>query len=97
MKFMHITFHFEYSEAIEEILDKYQIRDFVRYPRVESKDSDGKHFGNQVFPGHSAVIQAQVPEEKVEQLFTDLKQFKEDRKSHQHLEAVVLPIESRLE
>ncbi len=96
MKFLHITFHFQFSETIEEILDKHEIRDYIRVPMVESNDRDGKHFGSQVFPGNSSLIQAQVPEEKVDDILSDLKRFREEKLSHQHLEALVLPVEQRL-
>ena len=96
MKFMHITFHFQFSENIEEILDRHEISDFIRVPMVESKDRDGKHFGSQVFPGNSSLIQALVPEEKVEYILAELKKFREEKLSHRHLEALVLPVEKRL-
>src|SRR6056297_3469703 len=97
MKFMHITVHFEYADAIEAILDDHEIRDFARYSMREGKDRDGKHYGSQVFPGNTTIYQAQVPEEKVDPVLADLKGFREAKQSHQHLEAVVLPIERRLE
>ncbi len=97
MKLLHITFHFEYSEDIEAILDRHGISDFVRIPMVEGKDSDGKHYGDQVFPGNSSIVQAQVAEEILEDLLADLKAFKEEKESHYHLQALVLPVERRLE
>jgi hypothetical protein len=97
MKFLHITYHFEYSENVEAILDRHGISDFVRIPMVEGKDRDGKHYGNQVYPGNSSVVQAQVPEEALEDLLADLKEFKEEKESHYHLQALVLPVERRLE
>jgi hypothetical protein len=97
MKFMHITVHFEYADAIEAILDNHEIRDYARYAMREGKDRDGKHYGSQVFPGNTTIYQAQVPEEKVDAVLADLKEFRESRPSHQHLEALVLPVEKRLE
>ncbi|MCF8085940.1 MAG: hypothetical protein K9J48_03500 [Desulfohalobiaceae bacterium] len=97
MKFLHIIFHFEYSEDIEAILDEHGIQDFVRIPMVEGKDRDGKHYGNQVYPGNSSVVQAQVPEEKLESVLDDLKAFKDSKASHRHLQALVLPVERYLE
>ena len=97
MKFLHITFHFEYSEDIEAILDRHGIADFVRIPMVEAKDRDGKHYGNQVYPGSSSVVQAQVPEEELEPVLEDLRAFKESKDSHRHLRALVLPVEQYLE
>lgn len=97
MKFMHITVHFEYADAIETILDDHEIRDFARYAMREGKDRDGKHYGSQVFPGNTTIYQAQVPDEKVDAVLADLKAFRDAKPSHQHLEALVLPVERRLE
>jgi hypothetical protein len=97
MKFVQITYHFEYADTLEDILDDHAIRDYARYSMIEGKDRDGKHFGSQVHPGNVSVIQAQVPEETVHPLLEDLKSFKEGKKAHRHLEALVLPIERRLE
>ena len=96
MKFMHITFHFEYSDNIEQILDRHEIENFVRYPMREGCDRDGKHYGTQVYPGSTTVVQAQVPDEQVEDMLRDLKAFRDEKNSHRHLEALVLPIEQRL-
>jgi hypothetical protein len=96
MKLMIISFHFEYGEDIEFILDQHAIRDYVRFPMLEGKDRDGKHFGNQVFPGNVTVVQAQVEDRAVEELFQDLKSFKQSKDSHRHLQAVLLPVEDQL-
>jgi nitrogen regulatory protein PII-like uncharacterized protein len=93
MKFVHISVHFEYGKAIEEILDARGVGDYVRYSMIESKDIEGKHFGTQVFPGNASVIQALVDEEVVEDLFEELEKFRKKKMSRHHLRAVVLPIE----
>lgn len=97
MKFVHVSYHFEYSEAIEEILDEHDVRDYVRYSMMEGRDFEGKHFGSQVHPGNVSVVQAQVEESTLDELMADLKEFKENKKAHEHLEVLVLPIERRLE
>jgi len=97
MKFVHITFHFEYGDVIEQILDRHEIENYVRHYMCEGKDCDGKHYGTQVYPGSSTVVQAQVPDEKLGDLLSDLKGFKDEKQAHRHLEAVVLPVEKRLE
>jgi hypothetical protein len=96
MKLLQISFHFEYTDAIEDILDRNAIRDFVRYPQVEGADRDGKHFGSQVYPGSVAVVQAQVPPDRLGPLLEELRSFRDEKKAHAHLEALVLPIEQRL-
>ncbi len=96
MKLLFISFHFEYSEEIEAILDQNQVQDFVRYPMLESKDIDGKHFGSQVFPGNSSVVQALVDEECLQSIKEDLRAFQQSKISRRHLQAFVLPIEADL-
>jgi len=97
MKFLHVTFHFEYGDAIEGILDRHGIRDYVRYPMMEGKDAEGKHFGSQIFPGSTSVVQALLPDGSTEPLLGDLRRFKQEKSSHKHLQAVVLPVERSLE
>lgn len=96
MKLVIITFHFEYTDAIEAILDQQGIADYVRLAMIEGKDADGKHFGSQVFPGNSSVVHAQVPEERLQSCLDELARFRAAKPAHQHLQALVLPIERRL-
>lgn len=96
MKLLHLSFHFEYAEQIESILDRCEVRDYARYSMIEGSDRDGKHFGTQVFPGNVTVIQAQVPEDKIDGLFKELQAFREKKDAHRHLQALVLPVERRL-
>jgi len=58
MKLLYLTYHFEFSDQIEKILDAHEIENFVRYAFVEGKDRDGRHYGTKVFPGQSSVVQA---------------------------------------
>lgn len=97
MKFVHITFHFEYADEIERILDRHEVENFVRYSMLEGKDCDGKHYGTQVYPGSTTVVQARIPEDKLKELMEDLRAFKVEKEAHRHLEAIVIPIETRLE
>ena len=98
MKLLHVSFHFEYAEIIEQILDRHGVDDYTRYSMIEGKDRDGKHFGTQAFPGSVTVIQAQVPDdrEKVDALFRDLQAFREEKDAHRHLQVLLLPVERRL-
>jgi hypothetical protein len=96
MKLVHITFHFEFAEIIEKILDRYDIPAFARYPMIEGKDGDGKHYGNKVFPGTITVVQALAADEEVEHLLDALGSFKKEKEAHEHLEVLVLPVERRL-
>jgi hypothetical protein len=96
VKFLHLTYHFQYTDLIEDLLDYHNIQDYTRYSMVEGKDDQGKHFGTQVYPGNTSVVQAQVPEESVDPLLSDLREFRDEKKAHEHLEALILPIERRL-
>ena len=96
MRLLHLTFHFEYADAVEQILDRSGIIDFARYSMIEGKDCDGKHFGTQVHPGSVTVIHAQVPQETIESLFAELRAFREEKQAHRHLQAIILPVERRL-
>lgn len=96
MKLLHLTYHFQYREMIQDILDHHEIENYVRYPMLEGKDNMGKHFGSQVYPGNVSVIQAQVPESELDELLNELKDFRDEKKAHEHLEALVLPIERRI-
>ncbi len=96
MKLVAITFHFEYTAAIEAILDRHGVAEYVRFPMIEGKDAEGKHFGSQVFPGNSSVVHAQVPDEALDAVFDELGRFRDAKPAHRHLQALVLPIERRL-
>lgn len=96
MKLLHLTFHYEYAEAIEAILDRHQISEFVRQRALEGGDCEGKHYGSQVFPGNVALVQAQVPPERLDALLDDLARFRSEKKAHAHLQALVLAVERRL-
>jgi hypothetical protein len=96
MKFVHISFAFEYLEEIEALLDRHDIRNYVRYPRVHGRDPRGKHFGSQVFPGNFTVVQALVEDDDVAALLGELREFRDARTAHRGTEAVVMPIEQRL-
>jgi len=96
MKLLFIIFHFEYSDAIEELLDKHNVRDYVRHPMLESKDLDGKHFGTQVYPGNSSMVQAMVDEDELQPIMDELQAFQQAKASQHHVQAFVVPIEQRL-
>jgi hypothetical protein len=96
VKLVQIQYHFEFTDSIEDILENHDIRNFVRYSMVESKDRDGKHYGSKVYPGRSCAVQVLADEEIVDPLLRDLLDFKEAEDSHRHLTALVLPLETVL-
>ena len=95
-KLVQIHVHFEYTDAIEAIFDRHEVTEAVRYPMMEGRDRDGKHYGTQIFPGNVTVLQAVVDESALDELFADLERFRSAKAAHTHLQALVLPIERRL-
>lgn len=96
MKLLHVTFQVQYTDHVEAILEAHQLREYVRYPQIAGMDSDGKHTYSQAFPGHMTCIQAQILEEKVKDVLNALQDFREEKKAHHHLQALVLPVEQTL-
>lgn len=96
MKFIHITFRFEYMDRVDQILEDHGVDNYVRHPMVQGKGIDGKHYGSKVFPGNFTVVQAVVPGDKVERLLADLEAFGKSKAAHHHLRAYVLPVESMI-
>jgi hypothetical protein len=96
MKLVQIYYHFEFAEAIERILDRQGIENYLRHSRVAGRDREGKHFGTKIYPGSASMAQAQVPAEGVAPLLEALRDFQQAEASHQHLSAVVLPVEELL-
>jgi len=93
MKLVQISFHFEYADRIEALLEQHEVPHFIRHPRVQGLDVDGRQYGSKVFPGHMMVIQARLDDDRIEPLLETLEEFRTDKTSHAHLEALVLPVE----
>ncbi len=93
MKFVHISFRFEYIDHVERILDAEGIGDYVCYPMVAGKDIDGKHFGTQVFPGSVTVCQALVEDARIETLLARLQAFRKQKTAHAHMRVAVMSVE----
>ena len=96
MKLLQIHYHFEYSDDIEDILEARDIGHFVRYAMIEAKDREGKHYGSKIYPGSSSVVQAMVPDDALDGLLEDLEDYRKAESSHEHLTAVVLPVEKSI-
>ncbi len=96
MKLLQIIFRFEFSDAIETILDNHDITNFTRYSRTEGKDIDGKHYNTQVYPGSVTIVQAQVKDAQVDALLEELGKWRDASGAHKHLQALVLPVEKFL-
>lgn len=96
MKLLHLTFREEFSDAVERILNRHGIGDFIRYSGVQGRDRDGRHYGTKVHPGNSTVIQALVEDTHVQDVWSDLGAFRRERDTHAHLRAALLAVEDHL-
>ncbi|MGM0578056.1 MAG: PG0541 family transporter-associated protein [Myxococcota bacterium] len=97
MKLVQVTFQFQYAEAVEEILDARGVDRWVRIPMIHGRDRDGKHQGSQAFPGNVTLVEALVADQAVDPLLDDLADFRDEKRAHGHLDALVLQVERRLE
>ena len=93
MKLVHVTFQIQYVDAVEAILERRGLGSWVRSGRIGGRDRDGRHDGSQAFPGNVTVIRALIRDEEVEGLLEELERFREDKSSHRHLVAAVLPVD----
>lgn len=93
MKLVQITFQVQYTDQIGEILRAIEPARWVTHSRVAGRDSDGRHEGSQAFPGSLALAQAVLPNDAVTGLLEALRTFREEKRAHRHLQAVVLPVE----
>lgn len=96
MRLVHITVQFQYTERIEQIVDEHGAAGHATYPMVHGVDRDGRHDGTKVHPGNVTVVQALVPDERVDALLGDLQRFRDARPAHGHLEAAVIAVERTL-
>jgi hypothetical protein len=96
LKLVQVRLHFEYTDAIEEVLDRHGLQHWVRHPRIEGRDGEGKHTGSQAFPGSVSVVEVRVDDDRLAALLDELRSFRDAKAAHGHLEALVLPIEQTL-
>ncbi|MFW6092700.1 MAG: PG0541 family transporter-associated protein [Pseudomonadota bacterium] len=96
MKLVVVSVHFEYTDVIEDIIDRHSVPHYLVYPRIEGRDSEGFHEGSQVHPGNLAALHLRVDDDGVRPLLDDLEVFRLEKRAHNHLEAIVLPIEDRM-
>ncbi|MGD2113871.1 MAG: TolC family protein, partial [Acidobacteriota bacterium] len=96
MKLVHVSVQVQYTDPVEAILAGQGLRVWARYGRIAGRDCDGRHEGSQAFPGNLTVIQAQVPDARVDAVLDALQEFRRAKRAHRHLEALVLPIERKI-
>ena len=96
MKLVHITFQSQYVDTVERMLLDRGLVAWARHSRTAGRDMEGLHDQSQAFPGSVAVIQVQVPDDAVEEVLEELEEFRRAKRTHHHLEALVLPVERRI-
>jgi hypothetical protein len=96
VKLVQVTCHFEYTDEIEQILDRHRLEHWVRHSRIEGRNVDGKHTGTQAFPGNISVVETRVDDERLDALLDDLRNFRDAKRAHRHVDALVLPVERSL-
>jgi hypothetical protein len=84
------TVQSQYVDVIDDIFAEHEIVDFIRHPRAEGSDRDGRHRGSKVFPGTLASFIAYVPVQHLEPVLHALRAFRDAREAHAHLRAAVL-------
>jgi hypothetical protein len=90
MKLVLCTVQSQYVDIVDDIFGEHGVCDWVRHPRAEGRDQDGRHRGGKVFPGNLASFFALVPTDHIAPLLDALRRFRDAREAHAHLRAVVL-------
>jgi hypothetical protein len=80
----------QYVDDVDDIFVEHGVHDFVRNPRAEGRDRDGRHRGGKVFPGTIASFVAYVPGHRLEAVMEALRRFRDAREAHAHLRAAVM-------
>lgn len=96
MKQVQVTVQSEYADLIREIFEQQEINYYVLIPRAEGRNRDGRHEGTQVFPGTLMLALVRVADDRVDSLLEKLREFRDEKAAHRHLEALVLPIDKQL-
>ncbi|MDZ7826992.1 MAG: hypothetical protein U5R48_14455 [Gammaproteobacteria bacterium] len=68
MKLVMASVHFEYTDVIEQIIDRHPVPHYLVHPRIEGRDSEGFHEGSQVHPGNLAALHLRMADEDVDAL-----------------------------
>ncbi|PIV24302.1 MAG: hypothetical protein COZ69_00060 [Deltaproteobacteria bacterium CG_4_8_14_3_um_filter_45_9] len=93
MKFVKIIYHIQFNEAILDLMKKLEIHEYVDCQRISAEDIDGKHFGDKIWPGMDCILSAPVSDEKAEELFKAIIEFKNEDPRRKHIRILILPIE----
>jgi nitrogen regulatory protein PII len=97
MKAVFFAYNQALTEAVNSILDRYQIRGYTKWADVQGRGTNAgePHFGNHTWPAMNSAILAIVEDEKTEPLLTSLKKL-DSKAEMQGLRAFVWNIEEAL-
>ena len=93
MKFVKIIYHSQFNEAILDLMKKLDIHQFVDWKRICAENENGRHFGDKIWPGLYCILSAPVSDEKAEELFNAVLQFKQVNQRRKHIRILILPVE----
>lgn len=93
MKFIKIIYHSLFNEAILDMMKKLNVHEYVDCQRICAEDEDGKHFGNRYWPETDCILSAPMSDEKAEELFKEILQFKQAEPRRRHIRILILPVE----
>jgi hypothetical protein len=93
MKFIKIIYHSQFNEATLDMLKTFDIHQFVDCQRICAEAEIGKHFGDKTWPGTDCILSTPVSDEKAEELFNPVIQFKQADSRRKHIRILTLPVE----
>ena len=94
MKSIFISFHAQYAERIEGLLENAGVKEYIEIPKALGGDTTGKYFDSQIWPGYySAIFMFALDDELAEEVFNNLTEFKEEREAHKHMRIVRFCVE----
>ena len=97
MKAVFIAYSQALTEAVNSILDRYQIRGYTKWVDAQGRGSHSgePHFGNHTWPAMNSAILTIIEDERVESLLINLKKL-DEKAEQQGLRAFVWNIEGMI-
>ena len=96
MKFVKIIYHSLFNEAILDTMKKLNTHEYVDCQRICAEDEEGKNFGNRYWPETDCILSAPMSDEKSEELFKEILQFKQADTRRRHIRILILTLRTAL-
>jgi len=94
MKLLMIIVESEYKETLEVLLNKHDILGYTEIPSVHGTGATGVRMGSRAFPKTSSILFTVVPEQVLDELMGNIKQYCEG--CAQHMKMIVWGVEQML-